>query len=275
MKGLVVDDPWIGYFLDGSKTWEMRSQPTTHRGWVALIRKGTGTVVCAGRLVAVGEPLDEAGMIAAIPKHRIPEATIRSGSVARWTVPWVFEDVTPLATPVPYDHPSGAVTWVNLDDATSVEISRQVSDVRQGRASPVAEPAVVALPPSAPRRATEAPMPPLSVEPDRIPANGETVIGRSRLTDGNINNNHFYLKAFVDRFPADALGGGNRHDAGVPVHVDWGGGAPVSTDIAGDKKIFRSRGWVKAFFERSGAKQGDHVVITRTGPRSYRVRVES
>jgi hypothetical protein len=25
-KGLIIADPWIGYVLDGSKTWEMRNK---------------------------------------------------------------------------------------------------------------------------------------------------------------------------------------------------------------------------------------------------------
>jgi hypothetical protein len=39
-KGLIIADPWIGYVLEGSKTWEMRSSKTSVRGPFGLIRKG-------------------------------------------------------------------------------------------------------------------------------------------------------------------------------------------------------------------------------------------
>ena len=32
-KGLIIADPWIGYILEGTKDWEMRSSGASHRGW--------------------------------------------------------------------------------------------------------------------------------------------------------------------------------------------------------------------------------------------------
>lgn len=263
MKGLVIDMPWIEYLLDGSKTWEMRSQAAAYRGWVALIAKGTGKVVGAGRLVRVGAPLDEKGMIANIDKHRIPEAMIRSGMVDRWVVPWMFEDVTRLPNPVRYDHPSGAVTWVNLYDSVVAAVERQIP-----RASPADASAALQFVPSEPVVINK-------VEPPSVLVSGRgNVIGRARITQGNLGNNHFYMRDFLNRFPADAIGGSNKESAGRPVLVDWGSGVPVETDIDGEKKFFRARGWIRKLFERSGAEAGHHVVVAETGPRSYRVWVE-
>ena len=42
---------------------------------------------------------------------------------------WVLDNVKKLATPVPYKHPSGAVTWVNLDSSTT----RRVMEAAKGR----------------------------------------------------------------------------------------------------------------------------------------------
>ena len=50
-KALIVAEPWIVHLLAGSKTWEMRSQGASHRGWFGLIQKGSGTVVGVARLV--------------------------------------------------------------------------------------------------------------------------------------------------------------------------------------------------------------------------------
>jgi hypothetical protein len=44
-RGLIIDQPWIGKILRGEKTWEMRSTRTSIRGPIALIEKGSGTVV--------------------------------------------------------------------------------------------------------------------------------------------------------------------------------------------------------------------------------------
>lgn len=125
-KALVVADPWIGYLLNGSKTWEMRSQKTAHRGWMGLIRKGSGTVVGIARPVEVGSPLSLAEMIESEAKHRIPARMIESGEVAKWNTPWKLADIKPLSRPVPYVHKPGAVTWVNLDPSVQQEIEHQL-----------------------------------------------------------------------------------------------------------------------------------------------------
>lgn len=75
-KGLVIADPWIGYILDGSKTWEMRSSETSVRGPFALIRKGTGAVWGVATLANVGWALTPEEMLETVNKHRIPAEMI-------------------------------------------------------------------------------------------------------------------------------------------------------------------------------------------------------
>jgi hypothetical protein len=41
VKGLIIDAPWIGYIISGTKTWEMRLRNTAVRGRIGLIRKGS------------------------------------------------------------------------------------------------------------------------------------------------------------------------------------------------------------------------------------------
>lgn len=130
-KGLIIADPWIGYILKGEKRWEMRSTGCSHRGWFGLIRKGTGAVWGIAKLTNVGHSLSPDEMVESFEKHRIPEEMIRSGEVAKWNTPWKLADVTQLKTPVPYEHKSGAVTWVELGPVVSSEIERQV----EGRTS--------------------------------------------------------------------------------------------------------------------------------------------
>jgi hypothetical protein len=133
-KGLIIANPWIGYILDGSKTWEMRSSKTSVRGPFGLIRKGTGAIWGIATLADVGCALTPTEMLAFCDKHQVPAEMIRSGQVAKWNVPWILADVRRLAKPVGYDHPSGAVTWVNLADDVSRAIKDQMAMAQQAAA---------------------------------------------------------------------------------------------------------------------------------------------
>ncbi|MBW0159506.1 3'-5' exonuclease [Sinorhodobacter sp. B57] len=97
-------------------------------------------------------------------------------------------------------------------------------------------------------------------------------IGTAEITQGNIDNNHIYLRSFFEKFPADAIGGSNRASAAQrEIAVDWGGGAVVMTDLDGQKKFFRKRGWIREFFDRNGVRAGDTVSVQEIGSYSYRV----
>lgn len=99
-----------------------------------------------------------------------------------------------------------------------------------------------------------------------------SIIGRSVLTQGNVNNNHFYLRGFLDAFPHEVLGGCNRASAAVrTLTISWSGASPVVTDIDKTKAIFRNRSWVREFFAKTNARPGDQVEITETGYLSYEV----
>lgn len=97
-------------------------------------------------------------------------------------------------------------------------------------------------------------------------------IGMSEITQGNIDNDHIYLRSFFDKFPADAIGGPNRASAARrEIAVDWGGGTVVMTDLDGTKRFFRKRGWIRKFFARHGARAGDMVAVEEIAPYSYRL----
>lgn len=98
------------------------------------------------------------------------------------------------------------------------------------------------------------------------------IIGEVSITQGNIDNNHIYLRSIFDRFPADAKGGSNKaSSADKTVTVDWGGPELVKTDLDGEKRFFRSRAWIAAFFRLNAARPGDNVRIEETGPYCYKV----
>ena len=92
------------------------------------------------------------------------------------------------------------------------------------------------------------------------------------LTQGNINNNHLYLTEILAMFPSDSVGGPSESErAAQLLEIHTGTGEPVSTDIAGDKKIFRKRAWVGEFFRAHGLTAGDRVAIQQTGLHRYHI----
>lgn len=115
MKGLIIRQPWIDLILDGKKTWEMRSKATNVRGEIALIRAKSGLVFGTARLMKSGAPLGRLDYMAHTDKHAIPEAMLDEVIENGWVHPWVLDQIRVLPRPVPYTHPSGAVTFVNLD----------------------------------------------------------------------------------------------------------------------------------------------------------------
>lgn len=143
MKGLIIDEPWIGKILRGEKVWEMRTAATAVRGRIALIRKGSGMVVGTANLVDSIGPLDMIACRAHRDKHTIPPS--RDEALLRWNHAWVLENARPLAQPVPYDHPKGAVIWVNLPESVA---QRMVAD--HGASGVAGLPQPVRLPVSKP-----------------------------------------------------------------------------------------------------------------------------
>lgn len=115
MKGLIVDQPWIDYILNGRKKWEIRGSNTKIRGPIALIRKGSGHVVGKCELFDVKGPLTLAEMQKNLNSHRIVKNDLEL-VFKRYPTPyaWILKNVKPLRKPLRYDHPRGAVIWVNL-----------------------------------------------------------------------------------------------------------------------------------------------------------------
>jgi hypothetical protein len=125
MKGLIIDTPAIDKILEGRKSWEMRSRSTNVRGVIALIRKGSGSAIGVAELVESLGPFNSDGMRFHQSQHLIDHSRLADPRVAKWNHAWVLRNVQKLPEPVRYGHPSGAVIWVNLDDAATLQISRK------------------------------------------------------------------------------------------------------------------------------------------------------
>jgi SNF2 family DNA or RNA helicase len=100
------------------------------------------------------------------------------------------------------------------------------------------------------------------------------LIGQVELNVGNIKNSHVYLRPFIEKFPDDVIGGSNKSEmAEREITIDWGGHAPVQTDLYGSKRFFRARSWIKQFFGINAADAGDRAFVEEITPFRYRVRL--
>ena len=116
-RGLLVRDPYASQLLDGEKIWEIRGRPTQIRGPVAIVKSGTGRVFGTVNLARVLGPLqlDDLTSAPELPAAERDEFE-NQGLPYGKTYAYVFTNPRWFDRPVPYSHPSGAVTWVRLPD---------------------------------------------------------------------------------------------------------------------------------------------------------------
>ncbi|MCP1974274.1 ASCH domain-containing protein [Bradyrhizobium elkanii] len=286
MKAIVIREPYVSLILTGEKTWEMRMAACRYRGPVALISKGSGTVVGAAEIVDSLPSIDSLEAYAeAEQKHRVPPNLQQQAFSDGWRTPWVLTNARRLGAPVSYKHPSGAVIWVTLDDDVAAKVMAQTqqrslasepspsqgildkADLPSSRIGSTRSDARTSNELSTlPQRALNE----LTVERDGSP----DVIRRVAVTGGNIRNNHIYLP--LDFFPEDAIGGSNRFQpAARTISATFAPGRTVETDIDRGKRILRVRSAVGEFFTAAGVVEGDIVRLTKTGAFCYEISKET
>nr|WP_294564206.1 ASCH domain-containing protein [uncultured Rhodopila sp.] len=116
-RGLLVRDPYASQILNGEKVWEIRGRPTQIRGPVVIVKSGTGQVFGTANLVRVLGPLDLEDLVDVpeLPASEREELR-RCGLPYSKTYAYVFTNPRWFERPIPYKHPSGAVTWVRLPE---------------------------------------------------------------------------------------------------------------------------------------------------------------
>ncbi|MDP3737503.1 MAG: ASCH domain-containing protein [Hyphomonadaceae bacterium] len=114
-RGLMVRDPYATQLLSGEKKWEIRSRGTQVRGPIVVLKSGTGQAFGTVNLMRVLGPLDIEDLVDApeLPASEREEFR-RDGLPYAATYAYVLSDPKPFVEPIPYSHPSGAVTWVRL-----------------------------------------------------------------------------------------------------------------------------------------------------------------
>lgn len=113
-RGLVIRRPWVDLIAEGEKTWELRRRSTTVRGRLGLIAGGTGTIVGEADLVDVLGPFQPDELHNQRHKHCVPDAYVDSYAGPGRLYAWVLKGAVRYDTPVPYEHPPGAVIFVKL-----------------------------------------------------------------------------------------------------------------------------------------------------------------
>ena len=113
--GLIIGERWVSKILEGEKCWEMRSTRTKRRGPIALIKKGSKTVVGVCELTDVHGPFDSPDLEKYRDKHRVPKSIYEAPDY-KWRYAWELSNVRRLTSPLTYQHRSGSVIWVALDD---------------------------------------------------------------------------------------------------------------------------------------------------------------
>jgi hypothetical protein len=117
LRGLLVRDPYASQLLDGEKIREIRGRSTHIRGPILIIKSGTGQLFGTADLVRVLGPLELEDLVAASELPRQEREEFRnSGLPYAKTYAYVFSNPRRFKRPIPYRHPSGAVTWVRLPD---------------------------------------------------------------------------------------------------------------------------------------------------------------
>ncbi len=102
-----------------------------------------------------------------------------------------------------------------------------------------------------------------------------------RVTVGNLRHSHIYINGHYDFFPSDCVGGARRSDNGrtIDIHLD-GLDQTIKTDIGRDARtgkprgFFRTRGWVRRFFEHHAVKPNTFLVLEKLSERNYHLSVQ-
>lgn len=124
-KALIIDEPWLSKILSGEKTWELRTTHCHKRGWVGLIRKGSGLIVGIANVVGSRGPLPDDVLRASTGLHCVPTDILLPNSTYRFA--WILAEARALQRAVPYTHRSGAVKWVTLATEVTDAIAEQTA----------------------------------------------------------------------------------------------------------------------------------------------------
>jgi hypothetical protein len=115
-KGLIIRSEPLEKILRHEKSWEMRGRSIKIRGPIALVAKGTKTVVGTANISDCIGPLTERELADNFLRHRIPLERFAQQEYKSYRFAWVLADIRRFHSPVPYIH-RGGVQFVLFSDA--------------------------------------------------------------------------------------------------------------------------------------------------------------
>lgn len=110
-KAFIVKEHWGNLILDNEKLWEVRGTGTQIRGRVGVIFSGTGMI--QGSVEVVGSSLLLKEDFEMYRKLHYIEGEFEDLPYDEPHI-WYLKDAIRFTEPIPYQHPQGAVIWVNL-----------------------------------------------------------------------------------------------------------------------------------------------------------------
>lgn len=97
------------------------------------------------------------------------------------------------------------------------------------------------------------------------------------LSQGNVNQGHFYIPRGFKVFPESVWGGGKKSEAGEQVKIFFEGiNESVKTDIDGKKRLLRNaRGESRKFIQKYELSKGDFLYIKKKSDSEFVVSVHA
>lgn len=112
MKGLIIKEFWLNKIFNNEKTWEIRGSDTKIRGKIYLIQSGTK------HIYGECEIIDSKKLSLTDYQNNSDKHCIHQGLDAlpyKNTFAWIIANAKKYPQPIPYQHPCGAIIWVNID----------------------------------------------------------------------------------------------------------------------------------------------------------------
>lgn len=124
--GLNVNEPYIGYILDGSKTWEIRNEATTRRGLICLVNAGKifGTVCLKEcKEISIQDLKDNPDL------HRLDDDWMKRCSTWKKIYAWILTSPTKLENHRRFVWKIGCVNWCNISFPPRIQLPWKETDI--------------------------------------------------------------------------------------------------------------------------------------------------
>lgn len=121
IKGLIIKEKWLNRMFAHQKLWEIRSSGTKVRGRIYLIQSGSKTIVgecCIVDCIKLNYDIFEQNRHIHTIEKNYNELTYKNPYA------WIIDkdSIKKYENPIPYEHPSGAIIWVNLEGKCDLKI---------------------------------------------------------------------------------------------------------------------------------------------------------